>query len=306
MHFYNAEVLLPLWIVNHASFFDEAILIDYHSTDHSVSVIHRTAPSSWRVVASKNEQQDFSNKTLVNEELLWYSKLCPEAWIITLEVSEFLVSTSLRTAINQRKNILEELQIPKLYASNQPDMSLRKLESSLLHKHSTVGMLSSNPFNHEMVGENVPPSVLGVYESTIGSDLPYRSIRIGSSTRNSSSASGESIKHLDESVLKDVFIIDYVWQTFDMGNGQLYCPLSNKINLDFTRKLSCVSDECCACSWYPRHLLDAIDLSDIHSHSHHDQPTIDVNVGDVKLQSYIKTYQDTMFASRLEFDSQTS
>jgi hypothetical protein len=39
-HFFNEHFLLPYWIQNHAPLFDAAVLVDYGSTDDSVSLHH--------------------------------------------------------------------------------------------------------------------------------------------------------------------------------------------------------------------------------------------------------------------------
>ena len=51
-HFFNEEFLLPYWIQQHAPMFDMAILLDYNSTDRSLEIIRREAPSTWKTVPS--------------------------------------------------------------------------------------------------------------------------------------------------------------------------------------------------------------------------------------------------------------
>jgi 2-polyprenyl-3-methyl-5-hydroxy-6-metoxy-1,4-benzoquinol methylase len=307
MHFYNAEALLPYWIRNHAPFFDEAILVDYHSTDDSVSVIRRIAPSSWRVVASANEQQDVTNNTLVNEELQWYAKLNPDAWIVTLDVSEFLVTTSLRDAIiakqqndAQTDEHINTLQIPKLYAFNQEGIVLGSDDSSLLLKHSSVGFVSSN---NQSADENlnVPNSishlVSSLCESTVRSGLSYRSININQGTSLSNSYSNSycgdnttSNSHMGANVVHDVFIIDYVWQRFDLEDGNKYCPLAHKLTLESATRAASGVD---ACSYYPGHFLDKIDLSDIlHGHQHQSEED--------RMKPFVRVFQDVSFTFRSE------
>ncbi|CAF2213964.1 unnamed protein product, partial [Rotaria magnacalcarata] len=85
--------LLPYWIRHHASMFDMAILIDYNSTDQSLEIIRREAPTSWKVVSSRNK--DFDSQ-LVDEEVVEYEKMHPNAWKIVLNTPEFLVHSNLR------------------------------------------------------------------------------------------------------------------------------------------------------------------------------------------------------------------
>src|SRR3989338_10342568 len=54
-HFYNEEFLLPYWISHHAPLFDHVVLIDYHSSDNSLNIIRKYAPSHWKVVTTKNK-----------------------------------------------------------------------------------------------------------------------------------------------------------------------------------------------------------------------------------------------------------
>jgi hypothetical protein len=193
----------------------------------------------------------------------------------------------------QQKDDHVVLHIPKLYASNQQDMTLGKQDSSLLHKHSTVGVLPSNHVVDGSLNETVsiPPAVSVLYEAIIDPKPSYRSISLGSSSC-AANAPATIATHLDEKSVfqEDVFIIDYVWQSFDLGNdGPSYCPLANKLNSNRGANLS-VADEC---SYYPGHLLESVDLSDIHNSRH-------VNNIDEKLKPFVKTFQDTIFNFRLE------
>ena len=92
-HFYNEEFLLPYWIRHHSSMFDMAILIDYNSTDQSREIIRREAPKTWQVVPSRNKQFEAQ---LVDDEVVAYEKMYPDAWKIALNIPEFLVHHNLR------------------------------------------------------------------------------------------------------------------------------------------------------------------------------------------------------------------
>ena len=85
-HFYNEEYLLPWWLEHHKKYFDHGILIDYHSTDNSVSICKEICPT-WEVVTSRN--LDFQAETIDDEVLSLERSL--EGWRIALNVTEFLV-----------------------------------------------------------------------------------------------------------------------------------------------------------------------------------------------------------------------
>lgn len=96
-HFFNEEFLLAHWIRHHAPLFDEAILIDYASTDSSRAVIEREAPSSWKVVDSRNQMFDAE---MVDEEVMMYERAAdPNTWKIALNITEFLIHPCLRATL---------------------------------------------------------------------------------------------------------------------------------------------------------------------------------------------------------------
>jgi hypothetical protein len=92
-HFYNEELLLPYWVRHHARYFDEAVLIDYQSTDRSAEIIRELAPSGWRVVSSRNKIFD---AVPCDEEVMWYERLYPDEWKVALTTTEFLLSKDIR------------------------------------------------------------------------------------------------------------------------------------------------------------------------------------------------------------------
>jgi nucleoside-diphosphate-sugar epimerase/SAM-dependent methyltransferase len=92
-HFFNEELLLPLWIRHHSSMFDMAILIDYNSTDRSCEIIRNEAPSTWKVVPSRNK---YFMSIDIDLEVMDYEKMYPTAWKIALNIPEFLVHHNLR------------------------------------------------------------------------------------------------------------------------------------------------------------------------------------------------------------------
>lgn len=52
-HIFNEEYLLPFWLEHHRTVFDHGVIIDYHSTDGSVALVHRLCPT-WTVRTSRN------------------------------------------------------------------------------------------------------------------------------------------------------------------------------------------------------------------------------------------------------------
>lgn len=94
-HFYNEEMLLPFWIDHHKHMFDEALLLNFNSTDRSVDIIRSQAPAGWKVYhwASDFDFVRFRTEFMNNE------KLYPDAWKIFLTTTEFLVHDDLSTTL---------------------------------------------------------------------------------------------------------------------------------------------------------------------------------------------------------------
>ena len=86
-HFRNEEYLLPWWIKHHRRFFDEAVLIDYHSSDKSREIISRLAPKGWEVQSSVN--QVFEAEKIDEEVMAIERQVCGPK--IVLNTTEFLV-----------------------------------------------------------------------------------------------------------------------------------------------------------------------------------------------------------------------
>lgn len=85
-HFYNEEYLLPFWIRHHLPLFDNAILIDWASTDASVGIIRELAPH-WKVVPSKHKWFSAAN---ADGEIMEYERSLP-GWKMALCTTEFLL-----------------------------------------------------------------------------------------------------------------------------------------------------------------------------------------------------------------------
>lgn len=98
VHMRNEAFLLPYFIRHHLSMFDQAVFIDYASTDDTVSIFERVAPSGWRLVRSKNEMFD---APLVDLEVEEYEREYVGWWKVALTVTEFLVHHDLRSYLGQ-------------------------------------------------------------------------------------------------------------------------------------------------------------------------------------------------------------
>ena len=53
-HFRNEEYLLPYFCSHYQNLVDDAILINYHSTDNSVEIIKDICPH-WKIITSKDD-----------------------------------------------------------------------------------------------------------------------------------------------------------------------------------------------------------------------------------------------------------
>ena len=85
-HFYNEEYLLPWWLEHHKKYFNHGIMINYASTDSSVSIIRQLCPD-WTIINSRNE---FFDAKLIDEEVMDVeSKVL--GWKTCLNTTEFLV-----------------------------------------------------------------------------------------------------------------------------------------------------------------------------------------------------------------------
>lgn len=94
LHVRNEEYLLNWWLQHHKNKFDHGLIIDYGSTDGSVDLIKKITPS-WQVIPTVNK--DFKAAP-VDKEVMYYehqlqSKF-PYSWMITLNVTEFLIGNT--------------------------------------------------------------------------------------------------------------------------------------------------------------------------------------------------------------------
>ena len=85
-HFYNEEYLLPWWLEHHKKYFNHGIMIDYASTDNSVSIIRQICPD-WTVISSRNK---FFDAKLIDDEVMDIESIV-SGWKTCLNTTEFLV-----------------------------------------------------------------------------------------------------------------------------------------------------------------------------------------------------------------------
>lgn len=91
-HIYNEEFLLPYWLKHTKLFFDHGIIIDYQSTDKSLEIIKEICPN-WEIRPSKLEYFGArENDIQVMEVESETRKKFPDAWMMALNTTEFLVS----------------------------------------------------------------------------------------------------------------------------------------------------------------------------------------------------------------------
>jgi hypothetical protein len=85
-HFYNEEYLLPWWLEHHKKYFNHGIMINYASTDNSVSIIRQACPD-WTVINSRNK---FFDAKLIDDEVSDIESNVL-GWKTCLNTTEFLV-----------------------------------------------------------------------------------------------------------------------------------------------------------------------------------------------------------------------
>jgi hypothetical protein len=85
-HFYNEEYLLPWWLEYHKKYFNHGILINYASTDNSVSVIRQICPD-WTIINSRNK---FFDAKAIDDEVMDIESTV-NGWKTCLNTTEFLV-----------------------------------------------------------------------------------------------------------------------------------------------------------------------------------------------------------------------
>ena len=87
-HIYNEEYLLPFWLNHHKDMFDHGIIIDYRSTDNSVSIIKEICPS-WEIIPTRNS---YFKASEIDSEVMDVENNI-EGIKIVLNTTEFLFSS---------------------------------------------------------------------------------------------------------------------------------------------------------------------------------------------------------------------
>ncbi len=105
-HIYNEEYLLPFWLNHHKSIFDHGIIINYNSTDKSVSIIKEICPE-WIILNSKNKYytpHDVDKEVMYIETKIDYYKIC-------LNVTEYLFCDgNIKDFLINKNNICIEIK----------------------------------------------------------------------------------------------------------------------------------------------------------------------------------------------------
>ena len=105
-HFYNEQWMLPWFLNHHKQIFDHGVMIDYHSTDHSVDLIREICPS-WDIITSRNPNfQADTIDTEVND-----IERDIDGWKICLNVTEQLIGNY--TVMD--KVDVDEIYVPSIF-----------------------------------------------------------------------------------------------------------------------------------------------------------------------------------------------
>lgn len=114
LHVRNEEYLLNWWLQHHKSKFDFGLIIDYGSTDGSADLIKKITPN-WQMIQSANKN---FKAAPVDAEVMHYEqeiqKKYPYSWMITLNVTEFLIGNTsrLKSAYKSPKPVKMQKLLP--------------------------------------------------------------------------------------------------------------------------------------------------------------------------------------------------
>lgn len=139
-HFYNEEYLLPWWLKHHKQFFDHGILIDYQSTDDSVSIIKEICPT-WDVVRSRN---NYFDAKLVDEEVEYYESQI-DGWKIALNTTEFLHGNFSKLDVSEQ---FQQYFIPSIPFVDNPNEKENYPDQNIpIHKQIRRGIPIINTYD---------------------------------------------------------------------------------------------------------------------------------------------------------------
>jgi hypothetical protein len=139
-HVYNEEYLLPFWLNHHRNMFDHGIIINYRSTDNSVSIIKEICPS-WEIITTRNScfrARDVDNEVMDIENNIDGIK-------IVLNTTEFLFSSK---------------PISYFFSNNL----------------ISYGIISYSPYS---INEYCPLNIQDIYNNLLNSDIKYHHDRHG-------------------------------------------------------------------------------------------------------------------------------
>jgi len=139
-HVRNEKYLLNWWLQHHKDKFDHGIIVDYHSTDDSMDLVKQITPK-WQVVKSVNKDFNAANCDIevMNIERSIQQQY-PYAWMIALNVTEFLIGNTKRllSAYKSQKPVRMQKLIPcdvmidteeQKFTEPNPNLSLVKQRS---------------------------------------------------------------------------------------------------------------------------------------------------------------------------------
>lgn len=138
-HFFNEEYLLPFWLNHHAPMFDHGIMINYASTDASVSIITNIVPH-WTIVNSRNRLFDAHE---VDQEVMEYERSLSDKITIALNVTEFLYLKKPMTEILPQKNLAKCLHVCSAVSVLHPQQP-----TTLIEFYKMITGLELNPLRY--------------------------------------------------------------------------------------------------------------------------------------------------------------
>lgn len=150
-HFYNEEYLLPWWLKHHRMIFNHGILINYGSTDESVSIIKKICPL-WEIKDSRNKMfgaLDVDTEVMEIERTITGFKT-------VLNTTEFLVNTHQLQQILSNNN-QSCYQLPRIImVDDKPDEVPDPNESLLVQKRTAGGRFASRFIHNYPDGQYHP------------------------------------------------------------------------------------------------------------------------------------------------------
>jgi hypothetical protein len=166
-HQRNEELLMPFFIMNQAPLFDKVVMIDFESNDQTLRIIDRFAPPSWEVIPSSTGS--IFDRDLTDKQVVQVEKQYPNAWVLALTTTEFLVAPRLRESLSigfeKNKSYVSKIPAVEINGNNtvapvsysrplplQRQMGFRAgLYDRCMH-YRTTGKYKYKPGRHRYVG----------------------------------------------------------------------------------------------------------------------------------------------------------